>query len=455
MLTDRLSSLDVSFLCLERSEAPMHIGAVAVFTSASRTDPEALTQVIAERARRIRRLRQVVRPTWLPPGGAAWVEDPGFDPAWHVRHRRLPAPGTRDDLAAEVAGLMSTPLDRSRPLWEVHLLTGLVDGGFALLLKLHHALADGLRALQIGASLVDGPSEACAYTEDAPADPGAFLARGAGEVLAWSRQLLDPRAVTDMPRLVTDTVPRLAGHTYAAATSVLQVALAPAPGSPVNGQLGRARQFAVATVGLDDVRRVRKEHGGMVHDVLLATVAGALRRWLLAHWPDTDGPDLRVMVPVSRRRRGDGGGNRLAWYVVDLPVGEPDPVVRLHRVRAAMERSKAAGPAAGPGVIALLADRLPPVVHRVATPWAGRLAPRLCNMMVTSVPIPNVPFRLGDAELRELFPVPPLAPGQRIGFGISTYRGVAHFGINADHATVPDLPLLAKAIPVALAELLE
>lgn len=452
MITDRLSSLDVSFLCLERPVTPMHIGAVAVFEPASPTDPEALTRLLAGRVRQIRRLRQVVRPTWLPPGGAAWVEDRGFDTAWHIRLHRLPAPGTRDDLAARVAELMSVPLDRTRPLWEIHLLTGLVDGCFALLLKLHHALADGLRALQIGASLLDRPgAEVCSYAESTPAwsNPLAFVARGAEEVLAQSRQLLNPRAVAGT---VANAVPRIAGRTYAAATSALQIALAPAPDSPVNGELGGARRFATATVDLDDVRRVRKEHGGTAHDVLLATVAGALRRWLLARGQDAT--DLRVMVPVSLRRRGDDGANRLTWYLLDLPVGEPHPVARLRRVRADMDRRKAAGPTAGPGVIALLAEQLPPAAHRVVTPLAGRLAPRLCNMMVTSVPVPDIPFRLGGARLRELFPVPPLAFGQRIGFGVTTYRGVAHFGINADHATMPDLPLLAASIPVALAELL-
>jgi hypothetical protein len=139
----------------------------------------------------------------------------------------------------------------------------------------------------------------------------------------------------------------------------------------------------------------------------------------------------------------------MSGYLCDLPVGEPDPVLRLRSIRHAMERSKAAGTRRGPGAIPLLAAQLPPALHRVAAPAAGQAASLLFDLLVTSVPLPGVPLRLAGAELAEVYPVPPLAPSHALGVAMSSYRGSAYVGLHVDRDAMPDLDGLAAAFPAS------
>jgi len=462
-----LSSLDLSFLCMERPATPMHMGAVAILAPTAGVARRDVMAVLARRAAAIPRLRRTARSTWLPPGGATWVDDPGFDVARHLRSDRLPAPAGRAELAAWVGRLMAEPLDRSRPPWEIH-VARLADGSAALLLKIHHALADGLGAAAIGTALVDGGLREVPPAADAgpsPAGPSPAGPSPAGPSPAGPSPSLARRMLGLLP--AGGDVPQLVRGVTTAAT-VVRSAPRFTPGLPFDVTVGPARRFGAARVGLDDLRLVRRRHGGTVNDVLLALVTGALRTWLSGRGLVVDGIVLRAMVPVSRRRGGaeagaqagaqagteaGAGGNRLSAYRVDLPVGEADPVRRLHTIRAAMDRNKAAGPEAGPGAVAVLADLVPPAVHRVAAATAAAQASLLFDTTVTQVPIPR-PMSLAGAELRELYPLPPLAPGQPVGIALSTYRDVVYVGLNADAAAVPDLDRLADGIPAALDELL-
>ncbi|HEY9373912.1 WS/DGAT domain-containing protein, partial [Streptomyces sp.] len=207
---------------------------------------------------------------------------------------------------------------------------------------------------------------------------------------------------------------------------------------------------AVATVALDleRVHAVRRACGGTANDVLLATVAGALRRWLDGRGEPLPATDLRALVPVSRRRPGapPDSGNRLSAYLVDLPVSEPDGPARLAAVRAAMDRNKAAGPLRGAGAVAVLADQLPPLAHRFGAPIASGAARMLFDLLVTNVPLPRSALSLGGAPLRALFPMAPLARGQALAVAMSPYGGQVHVGLVADGKAVPDLQALAAGL---------
>jgi WS/DGAT/MGAT family acyltransferase len=206
---------------------------------------------------------------------------------------------------------------------------------------------------------------------------------------------------------------------------------------------------------LEQVRRIRMRHGGTANDVMLAVVSGAMRDWFSGRGHAVDGLNPRALIPVSSRARSGNraNGNQMSGYLCELPVGEPDPAARLRHIRLAMERSKAAGTRRGPGAIPLLADQLPPVLHKMAAPAAGQAASLLFDILVTSVPLPGIPMRLAGAELAEVFPVAPLAPTHALGVAMSSYRGRAYVGLHADREAMPDLDGLAAAIPAAAAAL--
>jgi diacylglycerol O-acyltransferase len=450
MGSDRLSSLDVSFLCLERPGTPMHMGAVAVFAPTDEFEVDAVLAELAGRAERIPRLRRLPRDLWGPPGRAAWVDDPDFDPARHITHRRLRPPGARSRLAGLVAEIMAEPLDRTRPLWEIHAVTGLANGCFALLLKLHHALADGLGAVEIGAGLLDPVDVGIPARQ--PAQPSTARS----SLTAALASVLRPPG----PREVAGTAAGLArstGRGLAAGAVLTHSLLRHKPGFPplpAPEEHDGVRGFAMARLALEDVRRVRQHRGGgTANDVLLTVIAGALRGWLIELGEVPVGRPVRAMVPVSRRRRAEGPGNQFGVYTLDLPVGEPNAARRLREVRRQMQRNKAGEAPPGPGDIVGLAELVPPLVHRFATPLAARHANRLFDTVVTSVPMPRGSVHFAGAELRELFPVVPLAAGHPVGIALSTYRDSAYIGIHADPTAAPHVRRLAGAIPKALAEL--
>jgi WS/DGAT/MGAT family acyltransferase len=429
MAANQLSGLDTAFLSLDSTSTPMNIGALALFAPSRPVHPTRLADLLRARAERIPRLRQRVRGSLLRPGVASWVDDPDFDVTEHVHTHHLPRPHDADQLTDRVADIMAERLDPRRPLWEVHVITGLPGGRFAVLPKLHHALADGAGALLLGLGLLDGGSVPT-LPSDAPSSRPSL-----GELRSSTRQ-----AVSIAGAVLRNTRPAL-------------------PVSPLlTRQRAGERRLATVRLDLHDIKRVRLRHGGTTNDVLLAVLSGALREWLLARGDRPDDLSLRALVPVNQRCRDRGthtAGNQLSGYLCDLPVGEPDPVRRLMAVRTTMDGNKEAGPGRGPGALPVLADRLPAALHRVAMPMVGQCAPLLCDTVVTTVPLPSVPLRFDGAELREVYPVVPLAPGHALSVAFSPYRGTVHVGLHANADALPDVDRLADALSGTLWSLQE
>ncbi|MFB9687734.1 wax ester/triacylglycerol synthase family O-acyltransferase [Amycolatopsis plumensis] len=424
-----LSALDVAFLCLESETTPMHMGAVVTFTARGPVDPAALTALLAQRAARLPKLRQRARAELFPPGSASWSDDPGFTAADHVHHVVLSSLYEPDPLAAYASQWIAEPLDTTRPLWDLTLVTGLPDGNFALLLKLHHALTDGAGAYAVAAGLLDGvklPDRA-------------------------SAPISAPRSTLDTVKDALGTVRDQAGI----ASSLVRAARPPL--SPVSAPPSAERRLGFARLPLTELRRVRRAHGGTTNDVVLAVLSGALREWLVNRGQRADGRTLRALIPVSVRGRAGAqlGGNKLSGYLCDLPVGEDDPVERLRVVRRAMTRNKAAGPSRGAGALPLLADRVPPLLHRLGTRTAGRAAPMLFDLVITTVPLPPARLSLDGARLAEVYPFVPLAPRHAVGIAVATYRDSVHIGLQANGAAVPDVGSLRDAVLKSAARLLD
>ncbi|KPI02296.1 acyltransferase, WS/DGAT/MGAT [Actinobacteria bacterium OV450] len=445
MATEHLSPLDLAFWRIESATHPMHLGALAVFEAAPPgpdADPAGgpgadaavrAAELLTARCTAVPGLRRRIHDVLLPIGAAAWSSDEGFDPARHVFLVHT------DDPEAAAGPLMARPLDRARPPWEAHVLAGPDPRSFAVLFKFHHALADGLGALALAAMLFDEgpPVRGPARPVPAPQPPGSALRNLPGVLAA---------RVQDVGQALE------IGASVARAGLPLGVPAALTAAGPARTG---TRAVAGLALQLDDVNRIRKVAGGTVNDVLIALVAGALRRWLVGRGdPEPEGPGPRALIPVSRRRPGGAAkyGNRLSGYLLRLPLDEPDPLLRLDRVRSGMDRNKEAGPARGAGAVALLADHVHPLGHRLGGPLVAQAARLLFDVLVTSVPLPSFTFSLGGSRVREVYPLAPLARGHALAVAVSTYQGTVHYGLVADAAAVPDLADLAEALRAELAE---
>ncbi|WP_425842067.1 wax ester/triacylglycerol synthase family O-acyltransferase [Streptomyces fractus] len=446
MSSDLLAPLDLTFWNIETAEHPMHLGALGVFEAEGPGAAQHAFELLATRAAGVAGLRMRIAGVLVPVGGAARVPAADFDPLDHVWMA-----GAVDDFHAAAGALMERPLDRDRPPWEAHVLPAADGASFAVLFKFHHALADGLRALTLAAGVMDPidlpPARA---PKDAPAPR-----RGLRLPFPGMREItlgdLDPRRYPDHVRTLAASATQAVSIGASVARATWGVRTSPA----LTSKAGGTRRTAGVVLDLDDVHRIRKTVGGTVNDVLIAVVAGAVRRWLDERGDGSEGVEPRALVPVSRRRprTAHPQGNRLSGYLVRLPVSEGDPVERLRVVRAAMNRRKDAGPTRGAGAVALLADHVPPLGLRLGGGLVGQNARLLFDLLVTSVPLPSLGLKLGGCPLTEVFPLAPLAQGQSLAVAVSTYRGRVHYGLVADADAVPDLDVLARAVRDEVAEL--
>ncbi|HEX6919795.1 MAG TPA: wax ester/triacylglycerol synthase family O-acyltransferase [Actinomycetes bacterium] len=460
-MADRLSPLDVSFLYFEEPTTPMHVGSVAIFQAPEEGfDYERLVQLIKDRIAFVPRYRQRVR--WVPGriANPVWVDDEHFDITYHVRRSALPRPGNDEQLFELVARVQSRRLDRNRPLWEMYLVEGLSDDRFAIITKTHHAVVDGVGAVDIGQVILDTTPEGRDTPQDTwrPAAEPSWAELVAGAVGETVRR---PTAVVETVRSGLSDVRSVAGRVLGAASGVLamaRTAARSAPETPLNAVIGEQRRYAAASSDLDDYRRIRKAHGGTVNDVVLAVVAGALRAWLLTRGESVSSfTSVRAMVPVSIRGGAPGAalGNQVAAYLVDLPVGEPSAVMRLHQVSYRMKAHKETGQAVGAEALVGLAGFAPPTLHSLGARVASGLSKRWFNLVVTNVPGPQQPLYAGGARMLSAFPVVPLAKGQAVSIGLTSYDGGVYYGLNADRDAMPDVGVLAQCIEDSIAELLD
>jgi diacylglycerol O-acyltransferase len=458
-MADRLSPLDVSFLYMETPTTAMHVGGVAVFEPPDEGfDYERLVELITQRIALVPRYRQKVR---FIPGRLAnpvWVDDEDFDVTYHVRRSALPKPGTDAQLRELVGRLQSRQLDRNRPLWEIYLVEGLEGGRVGIITKTHHAMVDGVSAVDIGTVILDTTPE----PRELPPDDwkpnrepraAALLAGAVTDLVKRPTQAVDTaRAAVVDARATAGKVAGVAGGVLSSVATIAR----PAPDSPLNVRIGEQRRFGMAKTDLEDYRRVRKEHGGTVNDVVLTVVAGALRSWLMTRGEAvTPTTTIRAMVPVSVRNDGQEGqlGNRVSSYFVDLPVGEGNAVMRLHQVSFAMRGHKESGQSVGADALVQLSGFAPPTLHSLGARVASSFTRRLFNVVVTNVPGPQFPLYAAGARMLEMYPVVPLAKGQAVSIGLTSYDGGVYYGLNADRDAMPDIDVLAGLIEESLAEL--
>jgi len=439
MPVDRLSALDECFLRVESDAAPMQVGWTLVLDGEPPTVEE-LRRRIAGRLDRLPRFRRRVLISAAHLHDPVWVDDPRFDLTAHVLAERLSAPGGAAELRELAGRLLSQRLDRARPLWRVYVVEGLHGGLFALVGQAHHALVDGLAALQMAQLLLD-PVEAADRSDPQPWDPSPVpnigervLASGLERARLASRLGLTVFRAMGAPGEVAAEL-RRAGTALAAIG-------APAPRTAVNGRIGAERSVAFARLPLPAVRQVGERRGATIGDVGLAVSALALGRHLRR--AGESHPWLRAMVPVSTRSEPDGEqlGNQLSVMFVELPVGERDPCAALEEVRyqtQAHKEARIAGTLDG----LVRAAAIVPGPLRDAAAW-GLTRPQTFNTVVSNIPGPSEPLYLLGRQVRAAYPAVPLARGHGLSVGMLSYCGVLHVGLFAHPGVVADVAELAR-----------
>jgi diacylglycerol O-acyltransferase len=458
-MPEQISTADRAALSAEQGPVSMAVGGLIVLEGGPNVSPEAIVRRLQTRLHLVPRFRQRIEEQALGLAGPVWVDDPDFDAAWHVRRTTLPAPGGDAELAAFVAQEMSRRLDRTRPLWEVHYVEGLQGGRIALLYKMHHAIADGLGAIAVGALLFD-PTPEPMEVPPPPADEreeetgglGAALKAVATAPLTRAQRMLvesTQRALDANPLTAAEAAKRGVGLARELAKARPQ-----APDTPLNRPISANRRFGLARVGLSPLKQAGKAAGGTVNDAVLAVVAGMLRRYLdVAGW-EFRGQRPVALMPVSMRAPGDNGvGNAISTVFVDLPVEIDDPVERIRAISAETKALKESQAVQAGALIAGVAGAIPPVLaSTVARAMSGA---RAFNLVVSNVPGPQQPFYLDGSRLLELYPIIPLNPArQGLSVGIISYDGRVFFGLLADRNLDPPLEVATDALGDALRELL-
>jgi len=486
-----LTGLDGAFLALESPTTHLHIMGTMVF------DPTGVPGGLGHR-----RVRAVVgeRLHLVPPFAMRMVEVPfglqhptlvpvdEVDLDYHVRRVSLPAPGGTQELSALVADLAARPLDRSRPLWEFHVVEGLADGRVALVSKVHHAIIDGVSGAEVLAAFVDlspDPTPRQLFAPTSVRGPGATGAgpddrdgdadrpdgdgRRAGPATGWTGDLDRllgtigglPGQLDAVARTVTRTVQAV--RTLSARSREIPGTLPPAPfqapQTSINGAISPHRRVAFADLSLTDIRRVSAVFGGTTNDIVLAATAGGLREFF-ARRDEEPETSLVALVPVSVRTEAEQGalGNRVSAMLVSLATGVTDPVARLGRIREGMAAAKEQSRAVGPDVYSAWAEAAFPAVatrlSRLVTNLRvfDHVAP-LFNLVVSNVPGPDVPLYLAGARLESLHPVGPIMEGVGVNVTVFSYLDSVHVGIQACWDLVPDVDVLGRAMEAALAEL--
>ena len=461
-MPSRMSALDAPFLFMEDASTPMHAGGVAVFTPpAGGFDHERLVRLIRQRIPFVPRYRMRVREVPFGVARPVWVDDERFDVTYHVRRSALPRPGSREQLNELVARLMSRPLDRSRPLWEMYLVEGLADGNFAIVSKSHQSLVDGLSAVDIAQVMLDPTEETVVVAGDAwrpRAEPTDIELLSSAFTEIATRPAVAFEAVRDT---VTGTATS-AAHVGQRAMGVLGAALAmarPPASSPLNVPIGEQRRFDTVDLALGDLKRVRTQFGGTVNDAILAVICGALRSWLMTRGaPVNQGDVLRALLPVSvavpSLASGDAGGNRVTAALVDLPVGEPDSAIRLQQISYQLAQLEEGDHFVGADAIVNIAGFGPPTLHALGARVGSSLSRKVYNLVVTNVPGPQRSLYAAGSRMIAAYPVVPLTKGQALSIGLISYDGGVYFGLYADRDALPDLDVLVACVRESMDELL-
>jgi WS/DGAT/MGAT family acyltransferase len=460
---DRLSALDRIFLDIEGPSTHMHVAGAFLFEGGALRRPEGgididrLRDYVASRLHRIPRYRQRIARVPIE-NHPVWVDDERFNIDYHVRHTGLPHPGDERQLKRLCGRIISQQLDRGKPLWEIWVVEGLEHDRVALLSKVHHCMVDGIAGVDLLQVLLsptpEKEFEPARRWYPKPAPSRARLLRDAlvrRVRMPWDAALAARRALRE-PEATRERVRDAAAGLLAGTRS----ALSRAADTPINQPIGPHRRFDWVGFDIDEVRRVKRVLGGTVNDVVLATVSGAVGRFLARrgvpphHLAQLE---FRAFCPVSVRSAAERGtlGNRVSAMIARLPVAEPDPRARLARVSEVTGDLKRSKQALGGDVLTSVSEWTAPTLFSAAMRLG--FGYRASNLVVANVPGPRIPLYLLGARMTEAYPIVPLFSNQCVGIALFSYGGGLYWGFNADWDAIPDLHELVVATDASFREL--
>ncbi len=446
----RMSATDAGFLYLDRPHAPLHIGCIAIVEG--ELGAQELTRLMERRLSRLWRYRQRAMPVPFGVAHPSWEDDPDFDVRNHLFGWSLPAPGGARELAETAARLLVQPLDRERPLWEMHVLGGLDDGRTAVLQKVHHCMVDGASGVHLLEQILDetpdaeDPSTLPPFPLPRPSRT-ARLARALGDELG---RRLGAGARLLSPRGARESLEQL----LAASRAATGWAGGDLPRLPWNGKLGRRRALELTRLPMAGVKQIKTACGGTVNDIVLCALAGGLDRYLEGVGVRTAGLELLALVPVSLRaaHEQESLGNRIAAMRVPLAMGAEDERVRLRETRGITDRLKRE--TAWSGIEALL-DLLEQIPAPLVAGLAGALPlGNFASLLATNVPGPREVRYLRGRVVEALYPIAPIRDGLGLSLAVFSYAGWLYVGVHADPDLIPDLEKLRFGIEEAFAALL-
>lgn len=450
-LTRRMSATDAAFLYLERPHAPLHIGSLGVYEG--RIPFDRFLSHIDSRMPLIPRYRQRAV---FPPFNLAhptWEDDPNFDVRNHIFEVQLPTPGTTEQLLELSTKIFSEPLDRSKPLWEMYIIHGIEDGNSAILSKVHHCMVDGVSGIELLLAVVDitpGPAPPPEPTpwEPAPLPSSSTMLNDA----VWDNMQQQMDFWREMLQAAVDPMTRWrqAQETVRAFRTSYPWAFRPAPQTPFSMPLCKDRRVGVTEVSFPEIREIRSSLGGTVNDVVLAVLAGALRRYMLSHGHSVEGVELRVAVPVNVRLEDEKGalGNRISAMMPTLPLGEPDAATRLRLIKDQVNYLKTENQASAFELLSRFAALVPVPIQAMGVAYNN-----MVNLICTNVPGPMIPLYSVGHLLLTHYPFVPLSLNMGLGVGVTSYNQKLFFGLMADPHAVPDLETLRGNVDDSFLEL--
>lgn len=405
------------------------------------------------------RFRQRIRQVPFGLARAVWVDDPDFDLSFHVRRSALPAPGGMRQLADLVARLVDRPLEAGRPLWELYLIEGLPDGRLAVLTKTHHVLLGGRNAVDLAQVLMSDEQTAADVDEVATWTPVSPPGDGVLVLDALMTIATDPLELVRRSARVVNVVERA---TRGAIGAMSLMVLRPPGGlaDMFRAEKPRGSRVGLASFPLTRARELARVHDCKVNDVVLAVLCGALRSWILScGHPLSTADTLRTIVPMAVTAEVDGTDEgeatsaEIASALIGMPVGEPNPRIRLAQISRETATQRQAREAVGAKSLARLSGFAPPTLHALGSRAAIMLPSDSYDLVVTNAPGPQHGMFWGDGELDEVYPVPALLDGQALAVSMSSYSGTVYCGFTSDRQAVPDVEEIGELISSALDEL--
>lgn len=462
MSVDRLSVLDASFLELESPNHHMHVGGLGIFEPGLTYGD--VVRVLRDRIEQVPRARRRVRSVSLLEGRPLWVDDPDFDLTYHVRHAALPAPGDAGQLAEFLSRLMSRPLDRDRPLWEIYIIDGLEGDRVGMFRKVHLAMANGVEGDPFSMLLDDSPNDLTAgvgrfnraWHPDRPPPRSAVVADAMGARLARGREAGHALLESLDPRIGLPRVGTAVGSAFGLVGRLVQGP----PSSPLNRRISPHRRFAVVACELEDLRQIRRAFGGSINDIIVAVVGDAVGQLLRWRGHETKDLDLKVMVPVRVQSRSgvhqgvgetETVGDGVVGVLAPLPVMEMDPVARLYRIMGEMAGLKESRQAVAAERLVKVAGYAPPAMHAMAARVVS--GGQQFNIALSNAPGPQTPRYLAGRLLQESYPFIPLTGDSALSLAVSSYAGRMHFGLLGDRDTLFDIDRLADFVTDAVGAL--